>query len=126
MATMGSMGGKPILEALVWCFVPNAGPNEMMQPGFVWWSSVQCSIFYYFTSHFYGLLQPEEARALLCLLLISHSILATAAGRAFDFTLPIRKLTMFVANLPDPEAKSTPDATEAKTSPNGKESKKKR
>ena len=123
---MGSMGGKPISEALLRCLVSNTGPNEMVQPGFVWWSSVQCSIFYYLTSHFFGLLQPDEAWALLCLLLISHSTLETATGRAFDFTLPIRKLTMFVANLPEPETKTIPDETEVKTSPNGKESKKKR
>lgn len=129
MGTMASMAGKSTSDIVMRCFRPQSTPNEVVQPGFVWWSGFICTSFYYLGAHLLQILDTEEAWALVCSILVGHAVLHNLTGWPLDFTTPLRRFVLLTANLPDPvkAQASTPAPTlETETSPNGKQSKKNR
>jgi len=127
MGTMAGMAGKSATQIVMRCFGSQTGPNEILLPGFVWWSGFQCACFYYFTVYLFPIFEATEAWALICTLLIIHSILQDVTGMSLDFTVPFKRLLMFCANLPDPaKALERTPLPEPETSANGGDSKKNR
>ena len=96
---MTSMSGKFLLQIIAHCFVPQAQPNELAQPSFVWWSGFQCALFYYSVAYLVPLIHPTEAWALICFVLISHAIISNTTGHTVDFTVPFRTFVVFIARL---------------------------
>jgi len=91
---MASMAGKSTSEMIIHFFETGGIVNEVTNPGFVWWSGFQCTVFYYLSAYVFQFFTPEEAWALVCVLLLGHSVLTNTFGLLIDFTLPFRRLCM--------------------------------
>lgn len=103
MGTMASMAGKTVSDIVRRCFSASVPPNEVLLPGFVWWSGFQCCCFYYVCVYILPILSAEEALGVMRCLLVGHALLSNLVEANLDFTMPFRRIFLLLTRLPNPQ-----------------------